>query len=252
MFIVCKKRVPIIIAIVLATIIVLGILAGAGVFTRTAATKRLVPIYNVETQSNSIALTFDASWGSDKTIKIMDILEQYGYKGTFFLTGIWIDANPELVKEIHRRGHQIGNHSANHKHMSGLNEATIVKEITDVNEKVNSITGETPTCFRAPFGEYDNNLINILDKQKLQCIQWNIDSLDWKGISGAQITERVVPKLVSGSIILFHNNSDHILDALPTILLSVKNKGLKAVRVDELVYKSDYTIDAQGKQIKNI
>lgn len=250
MFIVCKKRVLIIIAIVLVAVVVLGALAGAGVF-ETASQKRLLPIYNVETDSGNVALTFDASWGSDKTRGIMDILEANGYKGTFFLTGIWIDANPDLVKEIHERGHQIGNHSANHKHMSSLKVAEITAEIMEINDKINTITGVTPTCFRAPFGEYDNNLINRLTELNMQCIQWNIDTLDWKGISGAQITERVVKKLVSGSIILFHNNSDHVLDALPTVILAIKNKGLNAVRVDELIYKDGYTIDAQGKQIKN-
>lgn len=249
MFIVCKKRVLIVIAVILVAIIVIVALAGAGVF-ETAGT-RLVPIYNVQTDSNNVALTFDASWGSDKTRGIMDILEENGYKGTFFLTGIWIDANPDLVKEIHERGHQIGNHSVNHKHMSSLSTSEITTEITEINDKINTLTGVTPTCFRAPFGEYDNNLINKLTELNMQCIQWNIDTLDWKGISGAQITERVVKKLSSGSIILFHNNSDHVLDALPTVILAIKNKGLNAVRVDELVYKDGYTIDAQGKQIKN-
>lgn len=249
MFIVCKKRVLIVIAVILVAIIVIVALAGAGVF-ETAGT-RLVPIYNVQTDSNNVALTFDASWGSDKTRGIMDILEENGYKGTFFLTGIWIDANPDLVKEIHERGHQIGNHSVNHKHMSSLSTSEITTEITEINDKINTLTGVTPTCFRAPFGEYDNNLINKLNELNMQCIQWNIDTLDWKGISGAQITERVVKKLSSGSIILFHNNSDHVLDALPTVILAIKNKGLNAVRVDELVYKDGYTIDAQGKQIKN-
>ena len=82
-------------------------------------------------------------------------------------------------------------------------------------------------------------------------VQWDVDSLDWKGISGAEIIKRVVGKVKSGSIILCHNNSDHILDALPTILDELAAKGYKFVTVGELLYKDDYTIDAQGVQHKN-
>ena len=85
----------------------------------------------------------------------------------------------------------------------------------------------------------------------MQCIQWSADSLDWKGISAAEIAENVVNKLDKGAIVLCHNNSEHITDALPLILLAIKNKGMSAVRLDELVYKDGYTIDASGKQIKN-
>ena len=94
-------------------------------------------------------------------------------------------------------------------------------------------------------------MIEATENRGVQCIQWSIDSLDWKGISGGEIAERVVNNVEPGDIVLFHNNSDHILDALPLILLAIKNKGLKAVRMDQLVYKDNYAINAQGKQIKN-
>ncbi len=251
MFLVMRKRTALAVIATVLVLIAAVALVSAGAASEAVAAKRLVPVYSVATEENKVALTFDASWGAEKTTAIMDILEKYGFKGTFFLTGIWIDEYPELVKEINERGHLIGNHSDNHKHLSELDAAGIDSEIDVTASKIEALTGYKPTYFRAPFGEYDNKLINALDARGVQCIQWSADSLDWKGISAAEITENVVSKLDKGTIVLCHNNSEHITEALPLILLAIKNKGMSAVRLDELVYKEGYTIDASGKQIKN-
>lgn len=251
MFLVMRKRTALAVIATVLVLIAAVALVSAGAASEAVAAKRLVPVYSVATEENKVALTFDASWGAEKTTAIMDILEEYGFKGTFFLTGIWIDEYPELVKEINERGHLIGNHSDNHKHLSELDAAGIDSEIDVTASKIEALTGYKPTYFRAPFGEYDNKLINALDARGVQCIQWSADSLDWKGISAAEITENVVSKLDKGTIVLCHNNSEHITEALPLILLAIKNKGMSAVRLDELVYKEGYTIDASGKQIKN-
>ena len=251
MFLVMRKRTALAVIASVLVLIAAVALISAGAASEAAATKRLVPVYSVETEENKVALTFDASWGADKTTKIMNILEEYGFKGTFFLTGIWVDEYPELVKEINERGHLIGNHSDNHKHLSELNDTVMSSEIDVTADKIEALVGYKPAYYRAPFGEYDNKLINALGARGMQCIQWSADSLDWKGISAAEIAENVVNKLDKGAIVLCHNNSEHITDALPLILLAIKNKGMSAVRLDELVYKDGYTIDASGKQIKN-
>ncbi len=179
----------------------------------------------------------------------MDELEKYGYKGTFFFVGFWIDKYPDMVKEIHDRGHLIGNHSTNHLHMSKLSEAEIKEEISITSSKIAAVTGYPPAYFRAPFGEYNNRLIGYTNANGIQTIQWDVDTLDWKGLSGAQIAERVLAQAKQGSIILCHNNSDHIVEALPLILLGLKNRGYTAVRLDELVLKDNYTVDTSGRQI---
>ena len=82
-------------------------------------------------------------------------------------------------------------------------------------------------------------------------VQWTIDTLDWKGLSGAQIAERVLPKAKGGDIVLFHNNSDHVLDALPIVLEGLLNKGFKIVTLSELVMTENYKIDVNGVQHKD-
>lgn len=209
------------------------------------ASTREVPIYRVERDDKKIALTFDAAWGADKTRGILEILDRFGVKGTFFLVGFWVDKYPDEVKAIAESGCEIGNHSENHLEMSKLSEDKIVTELSSVNGKIAELTGSTPKYFRAPFGDYDNELIRTARATGLETVQWDVDSLDWKGISADQIVERVCSRVKEGSIILFHNNSDHILDALPEVLARLINAGYEPVTMSELVYEGK--TDANGE-----
>ena len=216
-------------------------------------TTRKIPVYSVEideSQDKVIALTFDAAWGADKTLKIIEILKEYDAHATFFLVGFWIDKYPEETKAISSAGFDIGNHSENHLNMPRLSAEKIAEEITSVNKKVYDLTGKTPTYFRAPFGDYANNLMTCLEDMNMVGVQWSIDSLDWKGLGVKEITQRIVPKAKSGDIVLFHNNSDHVLDALPVILESLKNKGFKFVALSEMVMTDNYYVDSHGVQRK--
>jgi len=248
MIVVVKKKSVIIAAILIIVIAALSALIGSQLSV-AAANAKMVPIYCVDKAEKKVALTFDAAWGADKTSRIMDELEKYGYKGTFFLVGFWIDKYPEVAKEIHDRGHLIGNHSTNHLHMSKLSEKQIAEEISITSNKIEAITGYRPKYFRAPFGEYNNKLLTYAEANGIQVIQWDVDTLDWKGLSAGEIADRVNAKATEGSIILCHNNSDHIVEALPMILMGLKNKGFTQVRLDELVYADNYIIDPGGKQI---
>ncbi|MBR1748128.1 MAG: polysaccharide deacetylase family protein [Clostridia bacterium] len=248
MFIVVKRSKIILAVILIAVLVLAGVLTYGGVTLseKALAAKRLLPVYGVDRSDGAVALSFDAAWGSDKTEKILDILDAYHAKATFFLTGFWVDDNEDLVKEIASRGHTVANHSENHKHMNALSGTEKRSEIESVEEKIEAILGERPKFFRAPFGEYDDSLITLLGALKMQCVQWTVDSLDWKGLSGREIAERILSKVKSGSIVLCHNNSDHILEALPLVLLGLKNKGLRTVTMDEMIDSTDFSIDNNG------
>ena len=250
MFIVVKRSKIILAVIMIAVLVLAAVLTYGGITLseKASASKKLLPIYGVDRTDGAVSLTFDAAWGSDKTEKILDTLDEYQVKATFFLTGFWVDDNAELVKEIVSRGHAVGNHSENHTHMNALKAEEKRAEIESVEEKIAKIIGEKPLFFRAPYGEYDNGLISTLDQKGVQCIQWTVDSLDWKGLSGGQIADRILSKVKSGDIVLCHNNSDHILEALPLILLGLKNKGLRAVSMEEMTYVENYYIDNNGIQ----
>ncbi len=215
---------------------------------------RLVPIYNVDTEEKKVAITFDSAWGADKTTQIVDMVKNYGINATFFLVGFWVEEYPDMVKYIYDNGLEIGTHSNTHPDLTTLSYDNMYLELETSINLIEDIIGEDKVeLFRAPYGAYNNNLLNMASNDfGLKTIQWNIDTLDWKGLSGVEICNRVMSKLESGSIILCHNNSDHILDALPLIIESVKNAGYDIVSVGELIMHEDYYIDNLGIQRKNV
>lgn len=222
---------------------------AAGVFL--GETIRKVPIYSVETQEQKVAISFDAAWGADKTEQILQICEEYGVKATFFLVGFWVDEHPELVQKINESGFEIGTHSNTHPDMTKLSAENQKLELTTSIEKIEKITNKKVELFRAPYGAYNNSLIEQADGLGLKTIQWDVDSLDWKGLSAQDITIRIVNNVKNGSIILCHNNSEHILDALPMILDRLQKKGYTITNIGNLVYQDNYVINSQGIQSKN-
>lgn len=212
---------------------------------------RLVPIYNVDTTEKRVAISFDSAWGADKTTKIVDIVKEYGFNATFFLVGFWVDDYPDMVKYIMDNNLEIGTHSNTHPDFTTLSTSQMRLELETSIEKIEKITNKKVELFRAPYGAYNNQMLNITDEMGLKTIQWDVDTLDWKGLSGLEICERVMGRVKEGSIILCHNNSDHILDALPLLLERLKNAGYTVGSVGELIYQTDYYIDNLGIQHKN-
>ena len=212
---------------------------------------RLLPIYSVDTDENKLSISFDAAWGADKTRDIMALCDSYGVKATFFLVGFWIEKYPEMVVEIYNNGFEIGLHSNTHPDMTKLTRDEMTNELTTNIKLIEDLTGFRPKLFRPPYGYYNNTLIEACNSLGLSCIEWSVDSLDWKGLSGSEIAGRVTSKADNGSIILCHNNSDHIIDGLKLILEYFKNSNKKLVPIGELIYYDDYTINSQGTQIKN-
>ena len=211
--------------------------------------KRKLPIYCVENSNKQIAITFDAAWGSDKTEDIINILKENDITATFFLVGMWVDKNEELTKKIFDSGFEIGTHSNTHADFVKLSNAQIRLELTRSKEKIEKITQKEVTLFRAPYGSYNNNVISICEEEHLQTIQWDVDSLDWKGIDAATITNNILKKVDSGSIILCHNNADNIVEALKSVLPILKARGYTFVKVSDLLLKGEYSIDNTGRQI---
>lgn len=216
--------------------------------TTVLAVKRELPVYCVEREDNVITVSFDASWGGDQTLRILDLLDEYNAKATFFLVGIWVDKYPELVKEIAARGHEIGNHSDSHPEMSKLSKEQIIRELDGCSDKIEALTGQRPTSFRPPYGDYDNEVVTVARSEGYEVVQWSIDSLDWKNKGVDDLIRRATKNVQKGDIILFHNDSKYILDALPTILKTYQQQGFTMIPAREIVLEGKTTIDVQGKQ----
>lgn len=222
-------------------------IVALGCYSVAYSERRKVPVYCVERDDNRVAISFDAAWGADKTQKIMDICDDYGVKATFFLVGFWMEKYPEMVAQIAARGFEIGTHSATHPQMSKLSAEQCRQELTSSCQQIFQLTGNPVVFFRPPFGDYDNKLLTACENLGLIAVQWSVDSLDWKGLSARQIAQRV-QKAQSGDVVLCHNNSDHIVEALPLIFEWAKLKGLQFCPVGQVVYTQNYQIDANGRQ----
>ena len=251
-FVVIKKKGLILAILAVVSMVMLSINYNGGtsasVFFGTAP--RLVPIYSVETEEKKIAISFDTAWGADKTEKIVEILEEYNVGATFFMVGFWVNDYPEMVKLIDDAGIEIGTHSNTHPDFVGLSEEQMKLELTTSIDAIKDITGKEVELFRAPYGSYNNTVLELTNSMGLKTIQWDVDTLDWKGYSGVEICERVMSKVKNGSIILCHNNAEHILDALPLMLERLTNAGYEIVSVGDLILHNDYYIDNLGIQRK--
>jgi len=213
-----------------------------------ATAKRELPVYSVDTQEKALSISFDAAWGRANTEEILNILDRYGAKTTFFLVGFWAEKHPDLVAEIVARGHEIGNHSATHPHMNSLSEGQIKEELRRCSDLVASITGTPTTLFRPPYGEYNDLVIRVARAEGYEAVQWNVDSLDWKNLGAEDMVRRCTKDVHPGDVVLFHNDSKDILEALPRILAYYTEAGYKIIPVSQLLLEGDTWIDHTGRQ----
>lgn len=213
-------------------------------------TKENLPIYNVQTEENAVSLTMNCAWNADDIDSILDTLNKYNIKITFFIVGDWADKYPEAVKKINENGHEIGNHSNTHPHINKLNIDKNCEEITKCSEKLKNITGKEVNLYRCPYGEYNNTVINAADSLNYYPIQWSLDTLDYTGLTGNEMWNRLDRKLKKGDIILMHNGTKHTADSLELLIKNIQSKGFEIKKVSDIIYKDNYKINENGTQIQ--
>ena len=216
-----------------------------------SASKRALPVYCVQRDDKTVAISFDAAWGNEDTQMLIDILDQYGVNATFFVVGDWVDKYPESVRALADAGNEVMNHSTSHAHFSTLSHNEIIRDINLCNDKIEQITGVRPTLFRCPYGEYDDHVIQAVSSIGMTAVQWDVDSLDWKGISADEIQRRVLDRVQPGSIVLFHNAAENTPEALPGILESLIANGYRIVPISQILLQGDCFIDNTGRQCRN-
>jgi peptidoglycan/xylan/chitin deacetylase (PgdA/CDA1 family) len=166
------------------------------------------------------------------------------------MTGEWVNKYPEDVKAIAAAGHDLGNHSENHKQMSQLSKEQCTTELMKAHKKVKDLTGLDMNLFRPPFGDYNNNVVGTARDCGYYTIQWDVDSLDWKDYGTESIINKVVNNkhLGKGSIILMHNGAKGTPAALQSIITGLKDKGYEMIPISQLIHTGEYTIDHTGRQ----
>lgn len=242
--------------VVLSIIMIIGLgikILPDAVSVSTIGSKRDLPIYCVDTEEKKVALTFEVDWGNEDIPDVLDILEKNDVKATFFMTGEWMNKYPKDVKRIAEAGHDLGNHSENHKQMTQLSADQCKEEIMEAHKRVKELTGIDMNLFRAPYGDYNNMLVGTARECGYYTIQWDVDSLDWKDYGTDSIVRAVVNNkhLGNGSIILMHNGSKYTSKALDAVIQGLQKQGYQIVPISQLIYNRDYKVDNNGRQIRN-
>lgn len=221
------------------------------VVVNSSVNGRNLPIYCVQTEEKKIALTFDAAWGNEDTAQILEILKKHDIHVTFFMTGGWVENYPDDVQAILNAGHDLGNHSENHKNMSQLSDEEKKQELMLVHDRVRELTGYEMFLFRPPYGDYDNAVIRVAEECGYYAVQWDVDSLDWKdyGVDSIVSTVTQHKHLGNGSIILCHNGAKYTAQALDSLITILKENGYEFVPLSELIIREKYHMDVEGRQI---
>lgn len=192
---------------------------------------------NVSDHENGkyIALTFDDGPHPDVTPRILDTLNEYNAKATFFMLGLQAEYYPALAAEVANQGHEVANHTYNHTDLTSLNHDQLINEIVTTNNKIEQATGKKPTLFRPPFGSYNEQVINVAEQNGLSIILWSVDSLDWKNRDLSTIYSTVTANASVGSTVLLHDIHPTTADALPEVLETLSAQGYHFVTVSELL-----------------
>lgn len=241
--------------ILLLFVFLYGIRQDAFSFTATTTASLFheeLPIYCVDTEKPVVALTFDSAWGTEDLEEILAILNKHHAYATFFVTGEWASKNPDAIRAIDAAGHEIGNHGNNHKHMPQLSKEEMAKEIQDCHNAVYAITGKDMTLFRAPYSDWNDQVVAVAHAMGYAAINQSVDSLDWKDYGVDSIIRTVCEhkNLENGSIILLHNGSTYTKDALDVMLTNLEEQGYSFTPLSSLIYTSNYELDHTGKQFQ--
>ena len=193
-----------------------------------------VPAPAPTTGNKVIALTFDDGPGPH-TAHLLDILDQYGAKATFFLIGSKVSSQANVVRNIQARGHQLGNHSWSHPELPKLPVDQIAGEIDRTNDAIKQATGVTPAILRPPYGAVNGAVLEQLRLRGMSSILWSVDTRHWAERNSDIVCSRAVAGARPGAIILMHDIHQTSVGAVPCILSALKQQGYSFVTVQGLL-----------------
>lgn len=183
-------------------------------------------------ERGEVGLTFNIYENTQNVYAILDALDEYDAKATFFIGGSWADDNVDCVREIFRRGHELGSHGYFHKDHSKMSYDANLEEIRPSVRLLEMICGQKVELFAPPSGAYSENTLTACELLELKVIMWSRDTIDWRDKDVSTVVERATKNLKSGEFILMHPK-DWTVQALPRILNYVRENGLKAATVSQ-------------------
>jgi len=237
-----RVKVPALIGLCLMIVVVTCGFQGQPVRkTRAYYEEREEVVWEVPMQEKMIALTFDDGPNPVTTPQILDLLNEYEAKSTFFVVGKRMDRFPEVVKREAAEGHEVANHTYSHLYLKhGVSREKLLDELTRTEERIVSLTGKHSPWFRPPGGFFNDSVIQIAREKgyKMVLWSWHQDTKDWRSPGTNKIINKVLNNVRNGDIILFHDHvegSSQTVQALKTILPELKRRGYQMVTVSTLI-----------------
>ncbi|MGN0817368.1 MAG: polysaccharide deacetylase family protein [Candidatus Coproplasma sp.] len=212
-------------AIIVATAVV-GFVGGGAVEVSSDGVK---PYYKSD-NPRGVSIMFNVYQNTSNVYKILDVLDEYSAKATFFLGGSWADDNVDCVREIYSRGHEVGSHGYFHKDHSAMTYKQNVDEIKPSVMLLNRILGTNITLFAPPSGAFNDSTLSACSEFNLKTIMWSRDTIDWRDDDVNLLYLRATSNLESGEFILMHP-MDASVSVLPKILSYIRESGFSAVTV---------------------
>jgi peptidoglycan-N-acetylglucosamine deacetylase len=191
-----------------------------------------------ESGSKSVALTFDDGPHGDRSGEILELLQKHDCCASFFLTGSRAEAQPEIVGEMVKRGHLIGNHSYSHSNFFPLfRSSRIRKELENTQHILKDAGAGAVRFFRPPFGVSNPNVARGVKASGMEVAGWSIRSFDTRNEAAGKVVQRILRKMGGGDVILLHETSENILEILELLLPAIQKAGLGCVTLDQLFGK---------------
>ena len=193
----------------------------------------------IDVNKKMVALTFDDG-PNYNTSKILEILNKYNVRATFFVLGSKINHNKKIIKTMDKYGMEIGNHTYSHKLMTGMSNIDIIREVEDTSNLIYSVIGKYPELVRPSYGSFNKK---IKESINMPIIIWNIDTLDWKSHNSEKIVSRVMNKVSDGDIILMHDIYSATVKAVDILVPKLISEGYQLVSVSELFYYKNINLE---------
>lgn len=201
-------------------------------FIKSVSPVTAAPYYQGDGKEKTISLAINVDWGEEYIPDMLTVLDKYGVKATFFLTGRWADKNPLLAMEIAEAGHEIGNHAYSHASPNALSYEKNREEISRTSAAIQKACGVQTDLYAPPSGERKDHVLRAAADEGYQTILWSVDTVDWKRPDPAVIIKRVTSKAHPGAIVLAHPTNP-TLEALPVILETLQKEGYTWVCVSD-------------------
>ena len=194
-------------------------------------------VYANRSARKMVALTFDDGVFAKQTPQILEILQQYNARATFFALGRYVQNNPEVAQQVLAAGSELGSHAWFHENQTKLDTAQRAENFARVAAAFTEAVGSAPYLFRAPYGAVNDDVKQEINAQNMISVLWSVDTEDWRAPSADAVYNSVAGAVKDGDIILLHENGEYTIEALPRILAYLDEQGYQVVTISELLYE---------------